>query len=51
MTVPKGIKEAEIKAEFDNGVLEISMPRTARVEELPKAKEIPIKQAIKPVKA
>jgi HSP20 family protein len=51
MTVPKGIKEAEIKAEFDNGVLEISMPRTARVEELPKMKEIPVKQVIKPIKA
>jgi HSP20 family protein len=51
MTVPKGIKEAEIKAEFDNGVLEISMPRTARVEELPQMKEIPVKQVIKPIKA
>jgi HSP20 family protein len=48
MTVPKGIKEADIKAEYDNGVLEISMPRTASVEDLPKAKEIPVKQAIKP---
>jgi HSP20 family protein len=51
MTVPKGIKEAEIKAEFDNGVLEISMPRTAIVEELPTMKEIPVKQVIKPIKA
>lgn len=51
MSVPKGIKESEIKATFDNGVLEISMPRTAKTEELPKAKEIPVKQVVKPVKA
>jgi HSP20 family protein len=51
MTVPKGIKESEIKAEFDNGVLEISMPRATKVEELPRAKEIPVKQVIKPIKA
>lgn len=51
MTVPKGIKEAEIKAQFDNGVLEISMPRAAKVEDLPKMKEIPVKQVIKPIKA
>lgn len=51
MSVPKGIKESEIKAMFDNGVLEISMPRTAKTEELPKAKEIPVKQVVKPVKA
>jgi HSP20 family protein len=50
MAVPKGIKEADIKAEYDNGVLEISMPKTARVEGLPKMKEIPVKQAIKPIK-
>ncbi len=51
MSVPKGIKESEIKATFDNGVLEISMPRTAKTEELPKAKEIPVKQVVKQVKA
>ena len=50
MTVPKGIKESEIKAEYDNGVLEISMPRTTKPEDMPKAKEIPVKPAIKPVK-
>lgn len=50
MTVPKGIKESEIKAEYDNGVLEISMPKLAKVEELPKAKEIPVKQAVKAIK-
>src|SRR5438093_293351 len=38
ISVPKGVKEAEIKAEYDNGVLEISMPRPARPEELPRAK-------------
>jgi len=50
MTVPKAIKESEIKAEYDNGVLEISMPKAARLEELPKAKEIPVKQAARPIK-
>jgi len=43
MTLPKGIKEAEIKAEYDKGVLEISMPRVPKTESLPKAKEIPVK--------
>jgi HSP20 family protein len=51
MTVPKGIKESEIKAEYDHGVLEITMPRTARTEDLPRAKEIPVKLPVKPVKA
>jgi hypothetical protein len=32
-------------------VLEISMPRATKVEELPRAKEIPVKQVIKPIKA
>jgi HSP20 family protein len=50
MSVPKGIKETEIKAEFDNGVLEISMPRAAKDIGQPKAKEIPVKHAIKPLK-
>lgn len=51
MSVPKGLKESEIKAEYANGVLEISMPRVAKVEGLPKAKEIPVKQVVKPIKA
>jgi HSP20 family protein len=51
MSVPKAIKETEIKAEYDNGVLEITMPRAAKVEGLPKAKEIPVKQATKSMKA
>ena len=48
MSVPKGLKDAEIKAEYHNGVLEISMPKAAKVEGPPKAKEIPVKVAIKP---
>lgn len=51
MSVPKGIKDSEIKAEYADGVLEISMPRTPKVEELSKVKEIPVKQVVKPVKA
>ena len=43
MTLPKGIKESEIKAEYDKGVLEISVPRMPKTEALPKAKEIPVK--------
>ena len=50
MTVPKGIKESEIKAEYANGVLEISMPREAKHEALLKPKEIPVKQVVKPLK-
>jgi HSP20 family protein len=49
MSVPKGVKEADIKAEYANGVLEISMPRVAKNEALPKAKEIPVKQAVKQI--
>lgn len=48
MSVPKGLKDTEIKAEYHNGVLEISMPKAAKVEGPPKAKEIPVKVAIKP---
>ena len=43
MTLPKGVKENEIKAEYDNGVLEIAIPKAPKTEELPKAKEIPVK--------
>jgi HSP20 family protein len=50
MSVPRGVKETEIKAEYDNGVLQISVPRLAKTEGLPKAKEIPIK-ATKQLKA
>jgi HSP20 family molecular chaperone IbpA len=51
MAIPKGIKETEIKAEYDNGVLEITMPRAAKLEGLPKAKVIPVKHATKSIKA
>jgi len=49
MSLPKGIRESEIKAEYDNGVLEISVPKTPKVEGQPKAKEIPVKY-LKPIK-
>jgi HSP20 family protein len=49
MSLPKGIRESEIKAEYDHGVLEISVPKTPKVEGLPKAKEIPVKYP-KPIK-
>jgi HSP20 family protein len=45
MSVPKGIKETEIKAAFDNGVLEITMPHATKEIGVPKAKEIPVKAA------
>ncbi|HSP09000.1 MAG TPA: Hsp20/alpha crystallin family protein [Candidatus Dormibacteraeota bacterium] len=51
MAIPKGIKETEIKAEYDNGVLEMTMPRAAKLEGLPKAKVIPVKHATKSIKA
>ena len=51
LSVPKGVKEQEIKAEYADGVLEISMPRAAKVEGPPKAKEIPVKQLVKSIKA
>ena len=51
MSIPKGIKETDIKAEYDNGVLEITMPRAAKLEGLPKAKVIPVKHATKSIKA
>jgi HSP20 family protein len=50
LSVPKGVGEKDIEAEYENGVLEISMPKPAPIEELPKAKEIPVKAALKPAK-
>jgi HSP20 family protein len=50
MTIPKGIKESDIAAKYEDGVLEITMPKVAKVEGKPKAKEIPVKPTIKPVK-
>ncbi|HET7465288.1 MAG TPA: Hsp20/alpha crystallin family protein [Candidatus Dormibacteraeota bacterium] len=50
MTVPKGIKEADIKAFYEDGVLEVAMPKAAKIEGKPKPKEIPVKPVVKPVK-
>lgn len=50
MTVPKGLKETDIKATYADGVLEITLPKAARIEGRPKPKEIPVKPAVKPVK-
>src|ERR1051326_3793087 len=50
MTIPKGIKESDILAKYEDGVLEITMPKVAKIEGKPKAKEIPVKPMIKPVK-
>ena len=51
MSLPRGIKENDIKAEYDNGVLEISIPRAAGANGKPPAKTIPVKKTVKPVKA
>jgi HSP20 family protein len=51
MSLPKGTKENDIKAEYDNGVLEICIPRAAGPNGKPPAKTIPVKKAVKPVKA
>lgn len=48
MRVPKGVKEPDIKAEYVNGVLEVTVPRPEKVA-LPKAREIPVKHAVKPI--
>jgi HSP20 family protein len=50
MSVPKGVKETEIKAMYANGVLEISVPRAAKTNGMPKAKEIPVKEIPKALK-
>ena len=51
MSLPRGIKENDIKAEYDNGVLEISIPRALGANGKPLAKTIPVKKTVKPVKA
>jgi HSP20 family protein len=51
VSLPKGVKESEIKAEYDSGVLEISIPRPAGVNGAPQVKTIPVTKAVKPVKA
>ena len=50
LSIPKGIKEADIKAEYENGVLVINLPHPDKIAGLAKPKEIPVKHAIKPVK-
>ena len=50
MSLPKGTKESDIKAEYDNGVLEITFPREAGTDGKPMSKTIPVKKAVKPVK-
>ena len=50
MTVPKGLKESDVKATYADGVLEITLPKAAKIEGRPKPKEIPVKPVIKPVK-
>jgi HSP20 family protein len=47
MTVPKGIKESEIAAKYEDGVLEVTMPKAGKIEGRPKAKEIPVKPVTK----
>jgi len=49
ISLPKGVKESEITAEYDNGVLEISIPR-AGADAKPYSRTIPVKAAT-PVKA
>ena len=49
MPVPKGVKEADIKAEYANGVLEITIPRLEKAA-LPKPRLIPVKHTHKPIK-
>ena len=49
ISLPKGIKETEIKAEYDNGVLEISIPG-AGADGKPYSRTIPV-NVVTPVKA
>ena len=50
ISLPKGVKESDIKAEYDNGVLEITVPRAAGTAGKAPVKTIPVK-AVKPLKA
>jgi HSP20 family molecular chaperone IbpA len=45
MTLPKGIKEADVEAQYVNGVLEISIPHAVKPNGKPE-KEIPVKAAV-----
>ena len=49
ISLPKGVKESEIKAEYDNGVLEISIPRAGAADKA-YSRTIPVKVAT-PLKA
>jgi HSP20 family protein len=49
VSLPKAIKENDIKAEYDNGVLEISIPRAAGANGKSLAKTIPVKTTVKPI--
>ena len=51
VSLPKGVKESAIKAAYDSGVLEISIPRPAGVNGAPQVKTIPVTKAAKPIKA
>jgi HSP20 family protein len=51
VSLPKGVKESAIKAEYDSGVLEISIPRPAGINGAPQVKTIPVTKAAKPFKA
>jgi HSP20 family protein len=50
VSLPKGVKESDIKAEYDNGVLEITLPRAAMTNGKAPAKTIAVK-AVKTLKA
>jgi HSP20 family molecular chaperone IbpA len=50
ISLPKGVKESAIKAEYDSGVLEISIPRPAGADGLAPVRMIPVTKASKPVK-
>jgi HSP20 family protein len=45
VSLPQGVKESDIKVEYDNGVLEISIARPAGANGKPQAKTIPVKTA------
>jgi HSP20 family molecular chaperone IbpA len=51
VSLPKGVKESDIRVEYDKGVLEISIPRPAGANGKPQAKTIPVKAVAKPIKA
>ena len=42
-SLPEGVKEADVKAEYHDGILEVRLPAPKAEVEAPKAKAIPIK--------